>query len=77
MTNGQGSGSTETGAYPLEAAASGNAVATNAGRTFRLPTADEWYKRASCSPPLKNGAGGSDGPSVELHGIGFRLASPV
>jgi formylglycine-generating enzyme required for sulfatase activity len=50
MTNGQGSGSTETGAYTLKGAVSGNAVAANAGAKFRLPTVNEWYKAAYYSP---------------------------
>ena len=50
MTNGQGSGSTETGAYTLSGATSGNAVAANPGAAFRLPTEDEWYKAAYYSP---------------------------
>ena len=50
MTNGQGSGSTETGAYTLNNATSGNAVAVNPGAAFRLPTIDEWYKAAYYSP---------------------------
>ena len=50
MTNGQGSGGTETGAYTLGGATSGNAVAANPGAAFRLPTNDEWYKAAYYSP---------------------------
>ena len=50
MTNGQGSGSTETGAYTLNGATTGNAVAVNPGAAFRLPTNDEWYKAAYYSP---------------------------
>jgi sulfatase modifying factor 1 len=50
MTNGQGSGSTETGAYTLNGATSGNAVAANLGAAFRLPTENEWYKAAYYSP---------------------------
>jgi formylglycine-generating enzyme required for sulfatase activity len=46
MTNGQGSGSTETGAYTLSGATSGDAVAANPGAAFRLPTENEWYKAA-------------------------------
>jgi len=58
MTNGQGSGSTETGAYTLNGATSGNAVAANPGAAFRLPTENEWYKAAYYSPTLNSGAGG-------------------
>jgi formylglycine-generating enzyme required for sulfatase activity len=50
MTNGQGAGSTETGAYTLNNATSGYAVAANPGAAFRLPTNDEWYKAAYYSP---------------------------
>jgi formylglycine-generating enzyme len=50
MTNGQGSGSTETGAYTLNGATSGDAVAANPGAAFRLPTENEWYKAAYYSP---------------------------
>jgi formylglycine-generating enzyme required for sulfatase activity len=58
MTNGQGSGSTETGAYTLKGAVSGNAVAANAGAKFRLPTGHEWYKAAYYDPTLNSGTGG-------------------
>jgi formylglycine-generating enzyme required for sulfatase activity len=50
MTNGQGNGSTETGAYTLNGKTTGNAVAANPGAAFRLPTNDEWYKAAYFSP---------------------------
>ena len=50
MTNGQGNGSTETGAYTLNGVTSGDAVAANPGAAFRLPTNDEWYKAAYYSP---------------------------
>jgi len=50
MTNGQGGGDTETGAYTLNGATSGDAVAANPGAAFRLPTNDEWYKAAYYSP---------------------------
>jgi len=58
MQNGQGSGSTETGAYTLGGATSGNAMAKNAGATFYIPTENEWYKAAYYSPTLNSGAGG-------------------
>jgi formylglycine-generating enzyme required for sulfatase activity len=58
MTNGQGGPeTTETGAYTLNNATSGNAVAVNPGAAFRLPTENEWYKAAYYSP-TKDGAGG-------------------
>ncbi len=46
MHNGQGSGSTETGAYTLNGATSGTGFAANAGASYRLPTENEWYKAA-------------------------------
>jgi sulfatase modifying factor 1 len=56
MHNGQGSGSTETGAYTL----SGNTgiITKNAGATVYLPSEDEWYKAAYYDPTT--GAGGGD-----------------
>lgn len=48
LVNGQGSGSTETGAYTIW---SGNVWATP-GAKFHIPTEDEWYKAA-----YYNGAG--------------------
>ena len=47
MQNGQGSGSTETGAYTLVGGqTSGTAPAKNSGATFYIPTEDQWYKAA-------------------------------
>jgi formylglycine-generating enzyme len=40
------SSSTETGAYTLNGATSGNAPAVNNGATFYIPTEDQWYKAA-------------------------------
>ena len=45
LQNGQGSGSTETGAYTLSGATSG-IISANADAQIRLPTEDEWYKAA-------------------------------
>ena len=45
MVNGQGSGSTETGAYTLNGATSGIFLAI-AGAQVYIPTEDEWYKAA-------------------------------
>lgn len=56
MNNGQGSGSTETGAYTLGGATSGNAVPRNPGASYYIPTEDEWYKAAYYSP-TKGGPG--------------------
>ena len=50
MTNGQGTGSTETGAYTLNGLTSGNAVPVISGSKFRIPTENEWYKAAFYSP---------------------------
>ena len=59
MTNSQGAGSTETGAYTLVGGqTTGNAVAANPGAAFRLPTENEWYKAAYYSPTLNSGTGG-------------------
>jgi sulfatase modifying factor 1 len=47
MQNGQGSGSTETGAYTLVGGqTSGTAPAKNPGATFYIPTENQWYKAA-------------------------------
>lgn len=58
MQNGQGSGSTETGAYTLNGATSGTAPAKNPGAQFYIPTENEWYKAAYFSPVLNSGSGG-------------------
>lgn len=59
MHNGQGEGSTETGAYTLAGAAAGIAPAVNAGARFFIPTENEWYKAAYYSPAkLGNGLPG-------------------
>lgn len=47
LTNGAAySSSTETGAYTLNGATSGNAVGRNAGATYYIPNNDQWYKAA-------------------------------
>jgi hypothetical protein len=46
LHNGQGSGSTETGAYTLNNATFGETPAVNAGANFYIPTQDQWYKAA-------------------------------
>jgi sulfatase modifying factor 1 len=59
MHNGQGSGSTETGAYTLvDGQTSGTAPAKNPGAQFYIPTENEWYKAAYYSPVLNSGSGG-------------------
>ena len=46
LHNGQGSGSTETGAYTLNNATTGTAPAVDSGARFYIPTEDQWYKAA-------------------------------
>jgi len=47
LNNGQGSGSTETGAYTLVGGqTSGTAPAKNSGAHFYIPTENQWYKAA-------------------------------
>ena len=47
LQNGEGSGSTETGAYTLVGGqTSGTAPAANPGASYFLPTEDQWYKAA-------------------------------
>jgi formylglycine-generating enzyme required for sulfatase activity len=58
MQNGQGSGSTETGAYTLSGATSGTAPAKNAGAKFYIPTENEWYKAAYYSLEIHLGSDG-------------------
>ena len=70
MANGQPTGAqtsttTENGAYSLNGATTGNAVAKNATNpntgaapTFSIPTENEWYKAAYYSPTLNDGTGG-------------------
>ena len=56
MHNGQGAGSTETGAYTLVGAMSG-IYTKNAGATTWIPSEDEWYK-AAYYDATKGGTGG-------------------
>ena len=65
-TGAQGSTTTENGAYNVNGATSGNAVAknatnpnTSAAPTFYVPTENEWYKAAYYSPNY--GGSGSGG----------------
>ncbi|MDA1200500.1 MAG: SUMF1/EgtB/PvdO family nonheme iron enzyme, partial [Planctomycetota bacterium] len=46
LQNGQGTGSTETGAYTLNNATGGTVPAVNSGATYYIPTEDQWYKAA-------------------------------
>jgi sulfatase modifying factor 1 len=58
MQNGQGSGSTETGAYTLVGGqTSGTAPGKNPGAQFFIPTENQWYK-AAYYDPAKDGTGG-------------------
>lgn len=50
MHNGQGSGSTETGAYTLIDYQEAGYVARNVGALFWIPSEDEWYKAAYYDP---------------------------
>lgn len=50
MHNGQGSGSTETGAYTLVNYQEAGYVARNPGALFFIPSEDEWYKAAYYDP---------------------------
>jgi len=68
LHNGQGSGSTETGAYTLNNATSGDVVAKNAGARYWIPSENEWYKAAYYNPALNGGAGG-----YTLYANGFDL----
>jgi sulfatase modifying factor 1 len=58
LHNGQGSSSTETGAYTLNGATGGMAPARNQNATVYVPTGNEWYKAAYFSPVLNFGSGG-------------------
>jgi formylglycine-generating enzyme len=70
MANGQPTGAqtsttTENGAYNVNGAIQGNAMAknvtnpnTNAAPTFFIPNLNEWYKAAYYSPTLNGGSGG-------------------
>lgn len=57
MMNGQGAGSTESGAYTLNGETSG-IILKNSGASVWLPSEDEWYKAAYYDPTP--GAGGGD-----------------
>jgi sulfatase modifying factor 1 len=56
LHNGQGSGSTETGAYTLSL--NTGIITKNSGANVYLPSEDEWYKAAYYDPTP--GAGGGD-----------------
>jgi formylglycine-generating enzyme len=54
LNNGQGNGSTETGAYTLlggtPTPSNGNSITRNPGATVFLPSENEWYKAAYFDP---------------------------
>lgn len=56
LHNGQGNGSTETGAYTLNGAITG-IYTVNAGAKVWVPSENEWYK-AAFYDPTKDGTGG-------------------
>lgn len=58
MTNGQGSGSTEFGAYDLSIPLTEVTRSAASGTTYYLAGEDEWYKAAYYDPTLNGGAGG-------------------
>jgi formylglycine-generating enzyme required for sulfatase activity len=58
MHNGRGPASTEDGAYRLNGATGGGAVARSPYAKYSVPTEDEWYKAAYYSPELNGGSGG-------------------
>ena len=51
MSNGQGSGDTETGSYTLS---DGEGVSRTANATWVLPSEDEWYKAAYYDPDTES-----------------------
>lgn len=64
-TGGQGPTTTENGAYDVNGATTGSAVAknvtnpnTSAPPTFFIPGLNEWYKAAYYNPTLNSGSGG-------------------
>jgi sulfatase modifying factor 1 len=58
MSNGKGSGSTESGAYYLQGQINGALPDRTPDAGFYIPTDDEWYKAAYYSPTLNGDAGG-------------------
>lgn len=54
----QDSTTTEDGAYTLNGAITGDAVAKNINAKYYIPTENEWYKAAYYDPSLNNGSGG-------------------
>lgn len=58
MSNGKGSGSTESGAYTLNGQTSGLLPERNQNAGFYIPTENEWYKSAYYDPTMNSGSGG-------------------
>jgi formylglycine-generating enzyme len=67
LHNGQGSGSTESGAYTLVGGtptpSNGNGITRNGGATVFLPSENEWYKAAYYDPAKPGGGGYWDYPT--------------
>jgi formylglycine-generating enzyme required for sulfatase activity len=69
LNNGQGNGTTESGAYnlPPGSPANGGAIGRSAGATIFLPSENEWYKAAYYNPATSSyftyGTGSSLAPS--------------
>jgi len=59
LSNGQGSGSTETGSYTLGSVTNptNNSVTRNVGATWVVASENEWYKAAYYDPNKSGGAG--------------------
>lgn len=59
LNNGQGTGSTETGAYTIlggtATPANASIIGRNSGATWFLPTENEWYKAAYYQPAAQGG----------------------
>jgi len=83
MHNGQGSGSTETGAYTLVGGQmTGTAPARNPGAHFYIPTENQWYKAAYYKGGGTNGgywayATQSDTPPANTIGGGANQANSL
>jgi len=76
LGNGQGAGSTETGAYTLNGynGADGRTIQRNAGATWAVTSEDEWYKAAY----YKGGGGGYwDYPTRSNTAPGQNMADPL
>ena len=64
LSNGQGNGDTETGAYTLTASGiANNTITRNDGWNWAVTSEDEWYKAAYYDPGKAGGAGYWDYPT--------------